>query len=500
MILENGMSRINFKTALGALAAALALAAGCNFAPKYKVPPVETPVAFKETNDWKIAEPRDAAIKGKWWEMFHDPQLNQLEDQVNISNQTVVAALESFLASRAVAREAHSQLFPTVTVNPSVTKSKTSGNGSVTVGSSSNAANTIYSVYALPIDASWEPDLWGSIRNTVRANAYAAQATAAQLENMRLTIQSELAVDFYGLRAQDELIELYNTTIKDYKDSVALTQTLFDTGIDSDLDVAQADSLLQTTLATATGLGVQRAQYEHAIALLIGRPASEFSLKPLPLPSEITLPPVPPGIPSQLLERRPDIAAAERTVAEFNASIGVARAAYFPTLNLTGGAGYQSSKLSLLLAGSSFYWAAGASLAQTVFDGGYRKSLNRQAWATYRENVANYRETVLTAFQQVEDNLSGLRILTAQAGQQDIAIRATQRNLDLALERYHLGIDSYLDVITAQVSLLGNRQTAVSIQMQEMTDCVQLIVALGGGWDSRELVTPNNVLHAPGPN
>lgn len=475
-----------------AAAALLWLAAGCNFAPAYHRPPVETPVAYAETNNWKVAEPRDGVIKGKWWEMFNDPQLNELEEQVAVSNQTVIAALENFLASRAIAREAHSELFPTVGVSPSVNKSKTSTSSSLTVGGTTNTAQSIYSVYALPIDASWEPDLWGSIRNTVRANTYAAQANAAQLENMRLTIQSELAVDFYGLRAQDLLIELYDSTIKDYENSLALTKTLYETGIDSDLDVAQADSLLETTRAQATGLAVQRAEYVHAIALLIGRPASEFSLNPAPL--EFKPPPIPLGLPSQLLERRPDVAAAERTVAEYNATIGVARAAYFPTLSLSGGAGYQSSSLSLLTAGSSFYWAAGASLAQTVFDGGYRRALNRQAWANYRANAANYRNVVLTAFQQVEDNLAGLRILSSEAAQQDIAVRATERNLNLAIERFRLGIDSYLDVITAQVSLLNNRQTSVTIHLQQMTSAVQLVVALGGGWDAGELPTPKSVL------
>jgi NodT family efflux transporter outer membrane factor (OMF) lipoprotein len=476
-----------FWTFLTALA--LALAAGCNFAPKYTVPPMDTPAAYKETNGWKTAEPADAGLKGNWWEMFNDPQLNALEEKVAVSNQTVVAALENFLAAREVAKQARSELFPTVTADPTYTKTHPSS-----ASGDSIPLTTTFSAYSLPLDATWEPDLWGSIRNTVRASTYSAQSTAAQLANMLLTVQAELAVDFYELRAQDELIDLYTRTIKDYQDSLDLTKALFETGIDSDLDVAQADSLLQTTLAQATALGIARAQYEHAIALLMGQPASTFSLKPAPL--SYKPPAVPLGLPAQLLERRPDIAAAERTVAENNASIGVARAAYFPTINLTGGTGFQSSTLSQLLKSSSFYWALGAAASETIFDAGKRKAVTQQAWADYRASAATYRETVLTAFQQVEDNLAALRILSAQIGQQDVAIRASQKNFDLAVERYRLGISSYLNVITAQESLLSNQQTAVSIHMQEMTASVQLIMALGGGWNTNDLPSSKRVLHS----
>jgi NodT family efflux transporter outer membrane factor (OMF) lipoprotein len=465
-----------------------------------------TPPAYKETNGWKTAEPSDGIIKGKWWEMFNDPQLNALEEQVNVSNQTIVAALENFLAAREVAVEARTQLYPTVTAEPSVSWTKPSGNAgasttsgatsSSVVGGGNSSQNTIFRSYVLPLDASWEPDLWGSIRNTVAASAYAAQASAAQLENMRLTLQAELAVDFYELRFQDELITLYNSTITNYRASVELTKTLFETGIDSDLDVAQADSLLQTTLAQATGLGIQRAQYEHAIAMLVGQPASTFSLIPQPRPDKP--PTIPVGLPAQLLERRPDVAAAERTVAEGNASIGVARAAYYPTISLSGAVGYQSSALAKLLNSSSFYWAAGVAASEVVFDAGKRNAVTRQAWAAYRADAATYRQTVLAAFQQVEDNLSALRILDAENGQQGVAVRAAQRNLDLAVERYRLGINSYLNVITAQVSLLSNQQTDVGIRLQQMTSAVGLVMALGGGWSTNDLPTPHGVFHASG--
>jgi NodT family efflux transporter outer membrane factor (OMF) lipoprotein len=477
----------------------LALAAGCNFAPKYKVPPLAImPPAYKETNGWKTAEPADAVIKGNWWEMFDDPQLNAMENQVTVSNQNIAAALENFLGARYLVKEAESQLWPTVTAQPEYTKTKPSANGGITVGSSGSGNSKPYSQYYLPLDASWEPDLWGSIRNTVAASTYSAQVSAAQLENLRLTLQAELAVDFFELRSQDELIELYSNTIASYKDSLDLTKTLFESGIDSDLDVAQADSLLQTTLAQATALGIQRAQYEHAIALLLGQPASTFSLPPARRIYQA--PAVPVGLPAQLLERRPDIAAAERGLASSNAVIGVDRAAYFPTVTLTGTVGLQSSMMSKLLESSSFYWMGAAAASETIFDAGRRSAVVKQAWASYRAGVANYRQTVLTAFQQVEDNLAALRILSTENGQQDVAIRAAQKNLDLAIQRYRLGINSYLNVITAQISLLQNQQTAVAIHMQQMTSSVQLVMALGGGWSTNDLPTPKRVKHVTASN
>jgi NodT family efflux transporter outer membrane factor (OMF) lipoprotein len=483
--------RTGFWTWLAALT--LALAAGCNFAPKYTVPTVATPPAYKETNGWKTAEPADAVIKGKWWEMFNDPQLNILEDQITVSNQNIVAALENFLGARYLVKEAESQLFPTVTAQPEYTRTKPSANGGITIGSSGSGNSKPYSQYYLPLDATWEPDLWGSIRNTVAASTFSAQVSAAQLENLRLTLQAELAVDFFELRAQDELIQLYSNTIVSYKDSLDLTRTLFETGIDSDLDVAQADSLLETTLAQATALGIQRAQYEHAIALLLSQPASTFSLKPAPRAYQA--PVVPLGLPAQLLERRPDIAAAERSLAASNAVIGVDRAAYFPTISLTGTAGLQSSLMSKLLESSSFYWMGAAAASETLFDAGRRHAVTQQAWASFRAGVANYRQTVLTAIQQVEDNVAALRILSTESGQQDVAIRAAQKNVDLAVQRYRLGINSYLNVITAQISLLGNQQTAVTIHMQQMTSSVQLVMALGGGWSTNDLPTPKRVKH-----
>jgi NodT family efflux transporter outer membrane factor (OMF) lipoprotein len=466
--------------------AVLALLNGCNLAPAYHSPVVQTPPAFKETNGWQLAQPSDGVIKGNWWEMFNDPPLNTLEEQVAVSNQNVVAALENFLAARALVKEARSAYYPTVSVDPSVSKSHQTTSGANGLSSGSTTFTQVnYSQYALPLDASWEPDLWGMVRNTVRADAYAAQADAAIFENMKLTAQAELAVDYYELRSQDQMIQLLNETVKAYRESVDLTTTLFQTGIDSELDEAQADALLQTTLAQATALGIQRAQYEHAIALLVGQPASTFSLTPAPLKPQ--LPEVPVGLPSTLLERRPDVASAERTVAAANAQIGVVRAAWFPTLTITGSAGFESTSLSSLVSPPSLFWAVGATLSETIFDAGKRKAANQQAWANYRATVANYRQTVLTAFQQIEDNLAALRILTDETQQQNAAVKASQKSLDLSMDRYRLGVASYLNVITAQETLLGTQQTAVTLQMQQMTSSVQLIMALGGGWNTTNL-------------
>ena len=331
----------------------LVLFAGCSFAPKYAKPSVQTPAAFKEltpeqfkeTDGWKTAEPKDDMIRGKWWEMFHEPELNAFESQVAVSNQTVAAALANFLAARAVVKQARSQYFPTVTASPSVTRSRQSS-----TQSSSSPTSSTFTEYSLPFDASWELDFWGRIRNTVKANSLEAQATLADLENVRLTVQAEVAVDYFQLRVLDAQKQLLDATVLAYQESLKLTQAQYDAGMASGQDVAQAETQLNTTLAQATDLGIQRAQLEHAIAMLLGQPASSFSIATNPLAAKPVA--IPFGVPSQLLERRPDVAAAERRVAEANAQIGVARAAYFPTITLSGSAGYQSTS-----AGKSFFRA-----------------------------------------------------------------------------------------------------------------------------------------------
>jgi len=470
-----------------AFAGAAIFFSGCSFAPHYAKPTVQMPSAFKEltpaqtnvTDGWKTAEPKDDAIRGHWWEMFGDTNLNALENEVNVSNQTVAVALENFLAARAVVKQTRSEFFPTVTADPSVTRARQSALRSGNVLAPTTA--TTFNQYSLPLDASWEPDFWGSIRNSYKASKLEAQATLADLENTRLTVQAELAADYFTLRSLDSQKQLLDSTVGAYQDSLNLTRVLHKTGIDSDQDVAQAETQLNTTEAQATDLGIQRAQLEHAIALLVGQPASSFSLGTSPLAAQPIA--VPFGVPSQLLERRPDIAAAERRVAEANAQIGVARAAYFPTVTLSGSVGYQSYSTANLFSGPAFAWSLGGALAQTVFDAGKRWAVTEQAWATYRGTVANYRETVLVAFQEVEDNLASLRILSQELQQQNAAVTSSQRYLNLAKDRYRLGVDSYLNIITAQTTLLTNQRTALNLQVEQMTASVQLIKALGGGFD-----------------
>ena len=465
-----------------------AFVAGCSFAPKYSQPTVQTPTAFKElstnqhsqTNIWKTAEPKDNILRGNWWELFGDAQLNALEAQAGASNQTVAAAFANFLAARAVVKQGRSQWFPTVTAAPSVTRARQPVLRNATGASASPNAPTI-TEYALPFDASWEIDLWGRIRNTVKANTREAEATLADLENARLTIHADLAANYFQLRALDAEKQLLDTTVRAYEESLKLTQVRHDTGIASDQDVAQAETQLNTTRAQATDIGIQRAQLEHVIAVLTGKPASEFSLATEPLTNKPIA--VPFGVPSQLLERRPDIAAAERRVAEANSQIGVARAAYFPTITLSGSAGYQSTSLGNLISYPSFAWSMGATLAQTIFDAGRRKAVTEQAWANHQGTVANYRQAVLIAFQETEDNLAALRLLSQELQEQDAAVSSSQRYLVIANDRYRLGIDSYLNVITAQTTLLNNQRTAVNLRAQQLIATVQLIKALGGGWD-----------------
>jgi NodT family efflux transporter outer membrane factor (OMF) lipoprotein len=492
----------NHKTRLYAVITAAAFfLASCNVGPKYHTPSVQAPAAYKEVtpenakdiDNWKAAQPSDAVMRGNWWEVFGDPELNQLEEQAGKANQSIASAAASFLAARALVKQARSQLFPTVTTNPSITRSRQSpnlkgviiGSGGTGTGGGSNGQAAIFTTYELPFDATWVPDLWGKVRNTIASNAYAAQASDADLANTRLTIHAEVAVDYFELRSQDALKRLLDSTVEAYKQSLDLTKALFETGIDSDESVAQAETQLETTQAQDTNVGILRSQYEHAIAMLVGEPASTFSIPVKPLTT--APPPIPFGVPSELLERRPDIAASERLVAQANAQIGIARAAYFPTLTLNAAGGFESSSITNWLSWPSRYWSVGPSLAETIFDAGLRKATVEQYRAQYDETVANYRQTVLTAFQQVEDNLSGLRILSQEIDQQNIAINSSQRYLDLAVERYRLGIDPYLNVISAQTTLLTNKQTLVTLQLQQITDSVQLVEAVGGGWTTSQM-------------
>jgi NodT family efflux transporter outer membrane factor (OMF) lipoprotein len=475
---------------------------GCTVGPKYVRPPVQTPPAYKELTSetsqnlgWKPAQPADATLHGKWWEMFNEPELNALEDQVNVSNQSIAAATAGFMAAQAVIVQARAQYFPTLTTGPSVTHSKQSVNS---FGGSAGGAEVpglevgrSFSEYNLPFDVSWQADLWGRVRNTVKSNIAAAQVSAADLENVRLTAQAQVAIDYYQLRSQDALKQLLDSTVVAYRQSLELTQVLYETGIDSQEAVSQAQTQLQSTQAQDTAVGILRAQYEHAIGLLIGQPASTFSI-PFGL-LKANPPEIPYGVPSQLLERRPDIAAAERTMAQANGQIGIATAAFYPTLSLTASAGLESTSPATWFTWPSRFWSVGPALAETIFDAGLRRATVQQFRANFVQAVANYRETVLTAFQQVEDDLASLRLLSAEIQQQDTAVKSAQENLAVATDRYRLGIDPYLNVITAQTALLSNQQTAENIRMQEMVAAVQLIEALGGGWDTSRLPSPSDL-------
>jgi NodT family efflux transporter outer membrane factor (OMF) lipoprotein len=471
--------------------------------PKYHTPSTDappaykelTPADFKETDGWKVAQPKDDSLKGKWWEIFNDPELNALEEKVNVSNQNIAAAAASFFAARALVKEARAQLFPTLSTNPSITvqrPSATLSSGSSSGTGSTSSSRGTFTDYTLPFDATWQPDLFGRIRNTVRAAAYGAQASAADLENTRLTVQAELAIDYYQLRGQDSLKELLDSTVIAFQQSLDLTRALFDTGIDSDEAVAQAETQLEVTKAQDDALGIQRAQLEHAIAMLTGAPASTFSIPVEPL--KTPPPAIPFGVPSELLERRPDIAAAERLVAQANAQIGIAKAAYFPTVTLSAVAGLETTKLADWFIWPSRFFSVGPTAAETILDAGLRRATVQQFRAQYDQTVANYRQAVLTGFQQVEDNLAALRILSIEIQHQDEAVKSAERNLTVALDRYKLGLDPYLNVLTAQTSLLSNHQTAVILRVQQMTASSGLIEALGGSWSSSQLPSPSKLV------
>jgi NodT family efflux transporter outer membrane factor (OMF) lipoprotein len=471
--------------------------AGCNVGPKYLRPVVPAPPAFKESDPqeapdgstWKPAQPQDAALHGKWWEIYREPELNALEDKLNISNRNIAQSYANFMAARAQVQQARSNYYPTVSVGASYARNRSSQ--SQGAASSLSNANPNSNLFNLPFDVSWEPDLWGRIRNTVHQNSYAAQVSAADLENVKLTEQTNLAIFYFQLRGQDALEELYWKTVEVDRQSLELTRALYKSGIDNDEAVAQAEIALKSSETAATNAGIARAQYEHTIAMLVGEPASTFSIPMKALTTRV--PDIPTGLPSELLERRPDIAAAERTMAEANALIGVEKAAYYPTLSITGTVGFEASKFSKWMTAPSRYWSAGPTASETIFDGGLRKSTMAQYTALYNADIAGYKQTVLTAFQQTEDSLSSSRLLTQQIEQQRETVASAQRNFDIATARYKTGLDPYLNVFTAQSTLLENQQTMITLHVQQMTSSVQLIEALGGGWDVTQLPSEREV-------
>jgi NodT family efflux transporter outer membrane factor (OMF) lipoprotein len=454
----------------------------------------ELPAQPDETGGWTVAQPQDAVLRGKWWEIYNEPDLDSLEDELNIDNQNIRQAFENFMEARALVREARSQYFPAVSVGGAYTRSQSSSNLSSSASSGTSGGKQTQ-VFSLPADVSWEPDLWGKVRNAVRASQYTAQLTAADLENERLTEQASLAEYFFEIRGQDALQKLLNETVEADKKALEAVRTAYDTGVGDQISVVEAQATYESAQSAAINLGIARAQFEHAIALLVGKPASTFSVPVEPKTS--APPPIPVGLPSQLLERRPDIAAAERNMAVANAQIGVARAAFYPALTLSATGGVESSAIKNLLDWPSRFWSAGPSISETVYDGGLRRATVNQYIATYNANVAAYRQSVLTAFQQVEDSLASVRILSQQILRQQEAVDSSKTFLELELKRYETGIDPYVDVVTAQTTLLSNRQSLANLQVQEMTASVQLIEALGGGWDRSELPTRDRITRQP---
>ncbi len=498
---------INRRKLLFGPALAALLLAGCMVGPKYHQPAAAVqppPAAYKElpvenppAGEWKIAQPQDAMLHGKWWEIYSDPELNALEDQLNINNQNIKVSFENFMEARTIITQARAQLYPTLGTTPSFQRSQSSANLKNNVGTTGTAGGgltkaNVYSTLAdVPFSASWEPDLWGKVRNTIREAQYNAQLSAADLENVRLTEQANLAVFFFELRGQDALQQILNGTVEADKKSLELARARYETGVDTQLALVEAQVTLQQAESASTNLGIARAQFEHAIAVLIGASASGFSMPYKPLSA--APPAIPVGIPSQLLERRPDIAASERSMAAANAQIGIATAAYYPNLTLSAQGGFESSALQNLFTWPSRFWSVGPSISQTIFDAGLRRATVNQFVAVYNADVASYRQTVLTAFQQVEDSLATVRILSKQIQQQEQAVESAQQFLKLSQARYETGVDTYLNVLIAQTTLLADQQQLASLHTQEMSASVQLIEALGGGWDRSQLPNPAQV-------
>lgn len=462
--------------------------AGCSVGPNYKRPPTQAPLAYKETAPgWQVAQPNDAMQRGKWWELYNDSTLNTLEERVTVSNETLKADAARYDAARASIRIARARYFPTVSVGPEAATARQATNRPLNASNDTHSTNVItnYNDILLPLDASWEPDLWGRVRRTVRQTAENAQASAADLENASLSLHAELAIDYFQLRSLDKQKKLLDENAAAFQKAVKLTENRFRGGVSSDQDVELARTQLATTQAQDIDLGVARASFEHAIAVLSGQQPEQLALALSPLDS---LPPaIPLGVPGELLERRPDIAAAERRMAAANEQIGIARAAYFPNLLISATGGVESGNLNNLFSGPSGLFALGGTLSETLFDAGARRAATDQANANYAATVADYRQTILTAFQQVEDNLAALRVLEIEQSAEQTAVTASQRSVELSLNRYKGGVSTYLEVLTAQSNSLTSQRAATDIQGRRMTASVELIKALGGGWNSTKL-------------
>lgn len=456
---------------------------GCAVGPDYQRPSAPMTDAFRETDGWKSAAPADALRRGAWWEVYGDPQLDALEPRVSVSNQDLLAAEAQFRQARALVGAARAAFFPQAAVGVSFSRSHQSG----TLHNNLGGSGTDVADYAMPLSVSWDLDLWGRIRRNVESNEASAQAAAADVESARLSLQAELAADYFQLRSVDADRAILDVAIAVFERSLALTQSRYDGGVASRGDVAQAQTQLESTRAQAIDLGVQRAALEHAIAVLMGEPPARFSLPPLPLDAEP--PAIPAGVPSQLLERRPDVAAAERSMAAANAQIGVAISAYYPTVTLSASGGFESSHIDEWFTWPSRFYSVGPTVSETIYDGGFRAAQTAAARAQYDDTVAGYRQSVLTAFQQVEDNLAALRILAQEAAVTAAAVDAARQSVALTTNRYKEGNVSYLDVVVTQAAALNNERADNDVRGRRMVASVRLIQALGGGWDAATLPT-----------
>jgi NodT family efflux transporter outer membrane factor (OMF) lipoprotein len=465
---------------------------GCTVGPKYVKPSVPTTLTYKEeppgsskeSDQWQRANPEDQTSRGSWWEIFGDPELNKLEEQIAASNQSLKVAEARFREARAAIRFNRASQFPNISTAPSASYVK---NSNFSSSFSSQIQQASKGDFVLPFDLSYELDLWGRVRRSVAAAREEAQASAADYETAKLSLQAELAMDYFELRSADAQKQLLDDTVKAYTDNLQLTFNRFKGGVAPKADVAQAQTQLDTTRVQDTDVTVQRAQFEHAIAILIGKPPAKFGLATTPL--NYQPPSIPIGLPSELLQRRPDVAAAERRVAEANQQIGIARAAYFPTVTLGGTAGFAGSQGSNWFGWPSGFWAVGPALAETLFDAGRRRATSESARANYDAAVATYRQTSLTAFQEVEDNVAALRILENETQQQQQAVASSQESVQLFTNRYKGGVDTYLQVITAQTIELANERNAIDILRRRLDASVLLVKALGGGWNVSNLPT-----------
>jgi NodT family efflux transporter outer membrane factor (OMF) lipoprotein len=453
-------------------------------APNYK----ESTGNFKDTEGWKVADPKDAMIRGKWWEVFNEPELNVLEEQLNVNNQNIKISFENFMAARAVVAEARAQFWPTISLNPAWNRSRSSSNLRNSSQANTGQSSTLWTA---PLEVSWTPDLWGKIRSEVHQAQYTAQASEADLELEKLTEQASLAQFYFEIRGQDMLQKILNDTVAADQKALDAAQGAYDAGTGDYISVVEARATLQSAQSSATNVALSRAQFEHAIAMLVGKVATDFSIPVKPM--IYAPPPIPTGVPSELAERRPDVAAAERTLAAANATIGIGYGAFFPQISISASGGFESSTLKHLFDWPSRFWAIGPSAAQTIFNGGLYRAQLHQYEAIYNSDLATYRQTCLTAFQQVEDSLAATRVYSQQILHQQEAVKSSQEFLDMEMQRYNTGVDPYVDVVSAQTTLLGNQLTLNSLQVEEMVSAVQLVEALGGGWDRSQLPAPSQV-------